>query len=550
MQAPGPQQQVDLSNAMVAQDETGRPLIIVRDQGQKQRAHGLDAVKGHILAAKSLASIVRTSLGPRGMDKILISQDGEITVTNDGATILSRMQIENPIARLLVELSRSQDDEIGDGTTGVVVIAAALLEQAYDLLDKGIHPVRIANGYDKACDLAIEKLDSIAEETEWTKEQLLKAARTSLGSKVVSEYKEQFAHMAVEAVLAVADRGRKDVDFDLIKVVGKTGGNLGDSQVVKGVVVDKDMSHPQMPRVVHDARMAILTCPFEPPKPKTKHKLDITSVEEFRSLQEYEQNTFRKMISQLKDAGANFVVCQWGFDDEANHLLLQNDLPAVRWVGGPEIELLAMATEGRIVPRFEDLSPAKLGHAGTVRELSFGTTQDRMIVVEECANSKTVSILVRGSNDMIVEEAKRALHDALCVVRNLIRDPRVVYGGGAAEVACSLAVASEADKHPDLDQYAFNAFAKALDVVPLQLAENSGLNAIEAVSKVKSSQAREKLSVLGIDCLGSGSDNMRDLFVVDPLIGKRQQLLLATQLTRMILKINTVIEAGKSDGQF
>lgn len=258
----------------------------------------------------------------------------------------------------------------------------------------------------------------------------------------------------------MADLDRKDVDFELIKVDGKVGGSLEDSLLVKGVIVDKDFSHPQMPEEVRDAKMAILTCAFEPPKPKTKHKLDITTVEEFRKLQAYERTKFEEMIQQIKATGANLVICQWGFDDEANHLLLQNKLPAVRWVGGPEIELIAIATNGRIVPRFEDLSPEKLGKAGIVREMSFGTTREKMLVIEECANTRAVTIFVRGSNKMvstlksspqrlravfdvrvqIIDEAKRSIHDALCVVRNLVKDNRVVYGGGAAEVACSLAV--------------------------------------------------------------------------------------------------------------
>lgn len=535
--------ELDLSNAVMAQDETGRPLIIVRDQGAKTRIHGVEAVKQHILAAKAVAEIVRTSLGPRGMDKILISPDGDITVTNDGATILSRMQLDNQVAKLLVELSKSQDDEIGDGTTGVIVLAGALLEQAYELIDRGIHPIRIANGFEAACRVAVDAVEQQADE--FNKEDLLRAASTSLGSKVVSEYKELFAQIAVDAVMAVADQDRKDVDFDLIKVVGKTGGSLGDSQLVRGVLIDKDMSHPQMPRQIHDAKIAILTCPFEPPKPKTKHKLDISTVEDFKALQKYEKETFEKMIAHIENSGANFVVCQWGFDDEANHLLLQHDLPALRWVGGPEIELLAMATGGRIVPRFEDLRADKLGHAGLVRELEFGTTNERMIVVEQSANPRTVSVLVRGSNDMIVDEARRALHDAICVVRNLVRDNRVVYGGGAAEIAASLQVARAADKHTDIDQYAFRAFSKALDSVPLTLAENSGLNPIETLADLKSQQVLQKSSRLGVDCLSKDEIDMKKQFVVDPLIGKRAQLLLATQLSRMVLKINTVIEVGK-----
>lgn len=317
---------------------------------------------------------------------------------------MQQMEISNHVAKLLVELSKSQDDEIGDGTTGVVVLAGALLEQAADLIDKGIHPIRIADGYDQACDIAVSELDKISDKIEFTKEEtsnLVKVARTSLGSKIVSKAHEQFANIAVDAVLSVADLDRKDVDFELIKVDGKVGGSLEDSVLVKGVVIDKDFSHPQMPSEVKDAKIAILTCAFEPPKPKTKHHLDITSVEEFKKLQNYEQEKFIEMIQQIKDTGANLAICQWGFDDEANHLLLQNKLPAVRWVGGPEMELIAIATNGRIVPRFEDLSAEKLGSAGVVREMTFGTTREKMLVIEECANTRAVTVFVRGSNKMV-----------------------------------------------------------------------------------------------------------------------------------------------------
>ncbi|KAH7119698.1 chaperonin Cpn60/TCP-1 family [Dendryphion nanum] len=544
---------LDLSNAQVMKDETGRPFIIVRDQGRKKRQYGNDAVKSHILAARTVANLVKTSLGPRGLDKILISPDGDITVTNDGATILGQMEIANHVAKLLVELSKSQDDEIGDGTTGVVVLAGALLEQAADLIDKGIHPIRIADGYDEACEVAVSKLDEISDEIKFSQtntEELFKVAKTSLGSKIVSKAHDHFANIAVDAVLSVADLERKDVDFELIKVDGKVGGALEDSLLVKGVIVDKDFSHPQMPSEVKDAKIAILTCAFEPPKPKTKHKLDITSVEEFKKLQNYEHTKFTEMIQQIKDTGANVVICQWGFDDEANHLLLTNKLPAVRWVGGPEIELIAIATNGRIVPRFEDLSAEKLGTAGIVREMSFGTTRDKMLIIEECANTRAVTVFVRGSNKMIIDEAKRSLHDALCVVRNLVRDNRIVYGGGAAEIACSLAVEDAALKSPGLQQYAMRAFAEALDAIPMALAENSGLSPIETLANIKSRQAKENNTRLGVDCMQTGSNDMKEHFVIDPLISKRQQLLLATQLCRMVLKINNVIIAGSDENEF
>ncbi|PWN32467.1 putative t-complex-type molecular chaperone, epsilon subunit [Meira miltonrushii] len=537
-----------------AQDEYGRPFIVVREQGKKTRAQGIQALKNHIAAARTVAQIVRTSLGPRGLDKILISPDGDIQVTNDGATIMQNMELESQIARLMVQLSSSQDDEIGDGTTGVVVLAGALLEQAESLLDRGIHPIRIADGYERACNVAVAQLEKVADKVEFgagkdEQTELMKTAKTSLGSKIVSQFSDKFARIAVDSVLSVADLERKDVDFELIKVEGKMGGSLEDTSLVKGVVIDKDFSHPQMPREVRNAKIAILTCPFEPPRPKTKHKLDITSVEEYKKLQEYERKTFEDMIKRVKECGANMVVCQWGFDDEANHLLLQHDLPAVRWVGGPEIELIAIATNGRIVPRFEDLSPDKLGTAGIVREVSFGTTRDRMLVIEECANTRAVTVFVRGSNKMIIDEAKRALHDAICVVRNLIRDNRVVYGGGAAEIVGSVAVSKAADEIATLEQYAMRSFAAALDAIPLALAENSGYSPIETLAEVKSRQINEDDPKLGIDCMGTGDNDMKRCRVFDPLVSKRQQLLLANQLCRAVLRIDDVIEQHNIEGE-
>ncbi|KAJ1853242.1 T-complex protein 1 subunit epsilon [Coemansia sp. RSA 1822] len=538
-------------SAVYTTDEYGRPFIIVREQDKKARTTGIEATKAHIMAAKTVANIVRTSLGPRGLDKILISPDGDITISNDGATIMSQMAIENQIGKLLVELSKSQDDEIGDGTTGIVVLAGALLEQAEELLDRGIHPIRISDGFEQACKIAVAHLDKVSDVIPWSKDNtsdLFKCAKTSLGSKIVNKCHDQFAQIAVDAILAVADLKRKDVDFELIKMEGKVGGELADTALVRGVIIDKDFSHPQMPKEVKDAKIAILTCPFEPPKPKTKHKLDISSVKEFEELQRYERDTFEKMVKQVKDCGANIVACQWGFDDEANSLLLQHQLPAIRWVGGPEIELLAIATNGRIVPRFEDLSSAKLGSAGTIREVTYGTTNENMIVVEDCANSKAVTVLVRGGNKMIVDEAKRSLHDAMCVVRNLITDNRVVYGGAAAEISCSVAVERAADQVSNIEQYAMRSFARALDAIPMALAENSGLPPIETLSHVKSEQTKLGISSLGVDCMDTGVSDMKEQFVFDPLISKRQQFLLATQLVKMILKIDDVI-VHKSDEQ-
>lgn len=531
-------------------DEYGRPFIILKEQQAKARVKGMEAVKSNILAATSISKILRSSLGPKGMDKILVSADGDVTITNDGATILNRMHVDHQVARLMVELASSQDDEIGDGTTGVVVLAGALLEKAEGLLNRGVHPVRIAEGYEKAAEVAISTLAEIADTVEFSrenKEPLVTTAMTTLSSKIINVDKRKMAEIAVNAVLGVADLERRDVNFDMIRMEGKPGGSLEDTELVNGIVIDKDFSHPQMPKIVKDAKMCILTCPFEPPKPKTKHKLDITTKEAYDKLYKQEQEYFREMVQQVKDSGANLVICQWGFDDEANHLLLQNDLPAVRWVGGVEIEHIAIATGGRIVPRFSELTADKLGKAGTVREVSFGNTKERMLVIEDCANSNAVTILVRGGNKMIVEEAKRSLHDAMCVVRNLVKDNQVVYGGGSSEIACSVAVSKHADTVAGVDQYAIRAFADALDDIPLALAENSGLSPIEEVAAAKSRQLKEGNTSIGLGINQDAAEDgfhhrdMKEIGVFETLIGKQQQIQLATQVVKMILKIDDVI---------
>jgi len=300
-----------------------------------------------------------------------------------------------------------------------------------------------------------------------------------------------------------------------------------------------------MEKEIKEARVLILTCPFEPPKPKTKHKLDIRSAEDYKKLYEHEQQYFRTQIEHIKNAGATLAICQWGFDDEANHLLYQQKLPAVRWVGGVELELIAIATGGRIVPRFEELTADKLGKAGIVREVTFGTTKETMLIIEDCANSGTVTILIRAGNQMVVDEAKRCLHDANCCVRNLIRDPRVVPGGGASEMAACLAIQAVADGEETLDQYSMRAFATALDVVPMALAENSGLNAIGEMAGMKAKQQKDNNPWIGIDCMQTGINDMWQQNVYETAASKTNQFRLATQVVKMILKIDDVITSAE-----
>jgi T-complex protein 1 subunit epsilon len=540
----------------LAFDEYGRPFILVREQETKERLKGLEAQKSNILAAKKVADVIRSSLGPRGMDKILVSPDGEVTITNDGATIMDMMDLDNEIATLMVELSKSQDDEIGDGTTGVVVLAGALLEQASQLLDKGIHSSRISEGFEKACEFACKRLEQISETVEVTRENpaaLHQTARSTLNSKVVNRHRDYLAGICVDAVLAVADLARKDVNMDLIKVEGKVGGSLEGTCLVSGIVIDKDMSHPQMPKTIKDPKIAILTCPFEPPRPKTKTTATVASAEDMKYLHELEQGYFRSQVDLVKKSGAGLVICQWGFDDEANYLLYRNELPAIRWVGGVELELIAIATGARICPRFEELTPEKLGTCGSIREVRFGTTKDSMIFIENCPNSRAVTVFIRAGNKAMIEEAKRSLHDAMCMVRNLIRDSRIVYGGGSAEVAAALAVVDAADTVKTVDQYAIRAFADALESIPINLAINSGINPVEALSEAKLAQRKNGSTkdgnpFAGVDCLSRGTIDMKQQGVYETLAGKMSQFRLATQVVKMILKVDDVI-VQKSEQQ-
>lgn len=525
----------------LAFDEFGRPYIIVREQEKKRRKKGIEAIKSNLTSAMAISATLRTSLGPKGMDKMIVSPDGDILITNDGATIVEKIEVAHPIARLMVELSQSQDNEIGDGTTGVVVLAGLLMEQASKLLDKGVHPLQIASGFERAVDTLIPHLESLAISAGDSRETLIKAAMTALGSKVVSQHKKLLAEISVEAVLRIADEVRHDVNFDLIKIVGKTGQSIADTELINGIIIDKDFSHGQMEKTVKNAKIAIVTCPFEPPKPKTKYNLHVTTAEDYNALYAKEQQYFVDMVRRVKESGADIVMCQWGFDDEANHLLYQSGLRAVRWVSGTDIELLALATGARIVPRFEELHPQKLGFAGLVEEISFGNQQSNMLVVKDLSATKSVTVLVRGGSKTIIDEAHRSIHDALCVVRNLYKDSRVVLGGGSTELSCGLKLRALSEETPTIEQYVIRAFADALEQVCVILAENAGMDPIQALSEARAKQISETSSVWGIACLEAKVDDMRKHEVYETLNGKKHQLQLATQVVKMILKIDDLI---------
>lgn len=521
-------------------DELGQAFQI-SDENNVSRIRGYQCVVANINTVRSIARFLSSSLGPTGMDKILQSKDDDVTVTNDGATIVREMEMtENPISRLIVQLSESQDEEIGDGTTSIVILAAGLLEQAQHLLQQGIHPIRISESFEVALGHVVSHLESISDEIVDMRGTMEKAARTSLGSKIVSKSLEKFAWICTEAVLKVGDMERKDVDFELINIEGKVGRDVSDTQLISGVVINKEFSHPQMSKEVKEGRIALLSCPFEPPKLKTKHNVVISNAGEYKSLAEYERRKFVEMIERVQGSGANVVMCQWGFDDEANSLLMENGVPAVRWVGGHELELLAVHTRGSIVARFEDLEASDVG-TGSVREESLGTENDKVIVVENMDGDGTITILVRGANELVIEEAKRSIRDGLCAVRNILTNSRIVYGGGSCEMSCSISLEKFSSSYCGEDQQGILGFGRALEEIPLCLARNSGYDPVSYLSSLRKQQVEEKNPRIGVDCLETGERDMRECGVFDALSSKIRQIQMATQLVTMILKIDDVV---------
>lgn len=488
----------------LAFDEYGRPFLIIKEQEKKKRLNGVDAIKSSISAGKAIADFIKTSFGPKGFDKILVDCDGEVNITNDGATILKEMNFESEIARLFLEASQAQDRNIGDGTTGVVILAGSLLHELIVLLDKGVHSSRIAEGLELASEHLLTCIEAISEKFKDNASRdklLLKIAQTSMGSKCIAKNALAFAEKVVDAVVYLSNEQAKPVNFGMIKILGVEGGELSDSVMIKGLVLDKEFSHFQMPKTMEKKKVAILTCPLEPPKLKTKHKLDLTDVEGFNSLKKYEESVFSKMMQKLKELDVSLVLCQWGFDDEANHLLLINGINAIRWVSGADIELASMLTGAKIVPRFEDLDADKVGYITKAHEYSTNNQSRKFIKLQNDSSAPLVTFTLNGGNKMLVKEAERSILDALHSVDCAMRSDGFVYGGGSCEIFCSSRLREMATLLDNEDQSTFIAFANALEALPIALATNAGLNPVQALAFAKFQQKQNE-HYFGIDCLG------------------------------------------------
>ena len=518
----------------------GQPVLILKEGST--RSVGRDALRSNIMAARILSETIRSSLGPRGMDKMLVDGFGDIVVTADGATILKEMDVQHPAAKMMVEVAKAQDDEVGDGTTTSVVVAGELLKKAEELLVQDVHPTIIIEGYKKSMDKALEILDEIAVTIDPTdKEMLKKAGVTTLSSKaLVVGGLDKLTEMAVDAVLQIAEKkdDKWNVDIDNIKVEKKEGGSLNDTKLIYGIVLDKEVVHSGMPKRVENAKIALINCPIEVEKTEISAKINITSPDQMRAFLDQETELLKKMVDKMVEIGANVVICQKGIDDVAQHFLAKNKIMAVRRVKESDMAKLARATGARIVTSIDDLSPDDLGEAKIVEERKVG--EDKMIFIEKCKNPKAVTILIRGGSKHLIDEAERSLHDVLCVVRNLVKEPKIVAGGGAPEAEVAHRIRTWARTLKGKEQLAALKFADAMEVIPLTLAENAGLDPVDIMVDLRTKhESNEKWA--GIDVIQGKVADMWSNGVLEPMSVKKQAIKSGTEASIMILRIDDVI---------
>jgi thermosome len=519
------------------------PVLILKEGSNRSR--GREAQHGNITAAKVVAESVRSSLGPKGMDKMLVDNFGDVTITSDGRTILDEMDIQHPAAKMLVEVAKTQDNEAGDGTTSAVIIAGELLNKAEELIDKNIHPTIIIDGYRKAAEKALETLEKIAIPVDLkSKEYLKKAATTAMGSKIVAEYKEYLADLAVKAMLAVAEKKGDvyKVDVDDVKVEKKTGESLIETSLINGIVLDKEIAHSGMPKRIEKAKIALIDTSLEIEKTELDAKINIERPEQIEAFLKQEETMLKDMVEKILTSGANVVICQKGIDDLAQHFLARKGIIAVRRAKKSDIEKLAKATGGNIVTNIDDIKPSDLGYAALVEERKIG--DDKMTFIEGCKHPKAVTVLIRGGTQRMTAEAERSIHDALCVIRDLIEEPKIVAGGSAPELEMSNALKKYAETLPGREQLAVRIFAEALEAIAVTLAENAGLDPIDIISDLRARHEKGE-TWAGIEVLAGKVQDMSKANIFEPLSVKKQIIKSASEAASMILKIDDVIASGK-----
>lgn len=524
----------------------GVPVLVLKEGANRSR--GREAQHNNITAAKVVAESIKSSLGPKGMDKMLVDNFGDVTVTSDGRTILDEMDVQHPAAKMLVEVAKTQDNEAGDGTTSAVIIAGDLLGLAEDLIDKNIHPTVIIDGYKKASEKALETLNKIAMPFDFTKSPdfLKKTAVTSMASKLVAEYKECLGDMVVKAMLEVAEKqpdGTYKADIDDVKVEKKTGESLGDTKLVNGIVIDKEIVHSGMPKRIENAKIILIDASLENEKPEIDSKINIEDPSQIEAFLKQEEEMLREMVDKIVATGANVAICQKGIDDMAQHFLAKKGVMAIRRAKKSDMEKLARAIGGKIISDIDDVSSKDLGYAALVEERRIG--DDKMTFVEGCKNPKAVTILIRGGTERLNNEAERSIHDALSVIRDLIQDPKVVAGGSAPEMEMANNLKKYAQTLPGREQLAIRVFAEALESIAITLSENAGLDPIDILSELRSRHEKGE-TWAGIEVNSGKVQDMTKAGVYEPVAVKRQIIKSANEAAAMILKIDDVIASGKS----
>jgi thermosome len=525
------------------QQAGGVPVLVLKEGSSRSR--GREAQHTNIEAAKIVAETVKSALGPKGMDKMLVDSFGDVTITSDGRTILDEMDIQHPAAKMMVEVAKTQDNEAGDGTTTAVIISGELLNRAQELIEKSVHPTIIIDGYKKASEKALEILEKIAIPVNLdSQDQIKKVAMTSMASKLVAEHKEYLADLAVKGILAVAEKDgdKYKADVEDVKVEKKPGESVRDTKLIQGIVLDKDIAHSGMPKRVEKAKIALLDCPLEIEKTEFDAKINIESPEQMEAFLKQEEDMLRDMVEKIAKTGANVVLCEKGIDDMVQHFLARKGILAVRRNKKSDMEKLAKATGGKIVTNLDSMTSADLGYAALVEERKIG--DDKMTFIEGCKHPKAVTILIRGGTQRIVDEAERSVHDALCVVRDVVEEPKIVAGGGAPELEMSRMLKKYAETLPGREQLAVRAFAEALEAVPTTLTENAGLDPIDILSELRSRHEKGE-TWAGIEVVAGKVQDMTKAGVFEPLAVKKQIIKSGTEASTMLLKIDDVIAAGK-----
>lgn len=523
--------------------------IFIMPEGSR-RSMGRDAQRNNIAAAIAVAETVRTTLGPKGMDKMLVDGIGDIVITNDGVTILEEMQIEHPAAKMLVEVSKTQEQEVGDGTTTVAILAGELLKKANELLDDNIHPTVIVNGYRIAAIKAIEELKNFAETVKINgKESLTKIAVTAMTGKSAEIAREILAKMLVEAIESITeiDGDRVFIDRDALKIEKKTGGSVNDSKLIKGLVIDKERVHSDMPKRVNDAKILLLDSPLEVKETETDTQIRITSPEQLQAFLDKEERTLNELSERIINSGAKVVFCQKGIDDVIQHLLARKGIFAARRVKKSDMEKLAKATDAKIVNDLDNFNQSDLGYAGVVEQDKIGG--EDMTFIEECKHPKSVTLLIRGGTEHVIDEIERALEDAIGDIISVITDKgQIVAGGGSPEMELSKRLLAYSDKLKGREQLAVRAFASAMEVIPRTLAENAGLDPIDILVALKSKHESANGKDFGLDVFEGEVKNMKSMGIIEPLKIKTQAINSATEAAIMILRIDDVIASGKMKG--